>query len=183
MDQPSSTPAPAGVPEPPAESGIEVEERDDGVRITLPRLRSTGDILTAVLAGAVAVWIAVWLDAMAPGRGVSALGRALMAAVGLFFGVLAVSEAWPMLTRRVIDIRDDAIALGRRLGVRTLFTRTIPTAEITSVDRLPEPGTTGPEAMEVKIRAGDRETGVGRHLEDGALDWLEAVLRWGWGRS
>ena len=165
------------MPDPPTNSGIELEAGDEGARITLPRLYSTGDILTAVLAAAIAVWIAVWLDSMAPGRGVSALGRTLMAAVGLFFAALAVSEAWPMLARRVLEDRGDAVALGRRLGVRTLFFRTIPKTVITSVDRLPEPGTDAVNAPYVMVRTDDDVHRIGKHLGEPELAWLEEALR------
>ncbi|MDX1675390.1 MAG: hypothetical protein R3314_11395 [Longimicrobiales bacterium] len=158
---------------PPAGRGITVEETDTGLRVTLPRLFGQSDVVTAVLAAAIAVWMGVWLDATARDPGASTLAWLAMAAVGVFFAALAVSEAVPILTRRVIEDRGDRIVLARRIGVRRVLKRTLRKPEITAVDwvwREDEPGV-------VEIRTDDAVHPIGKRLDVAGLEWLEGVIR------
>ncbi|MFW6206221.1 MAG: hypothetical protein ACOC5I_03210, partial [Gemmatimonadota bacterium] len=121
--------------EPPPDSGITVEAGDDGVRITLPRLYTRGDIIVTVAAGAVAAWMAVWVDAMAADPASSRFGAVVMAAIGLAFGAVAVSQGFRVLAPRVIEERGDGLVLSRAVGVRRLFPHAIRRAAIRSVER------------------------------------------------
>ena len=169
-DHRTETPPPAA---PPPGRGIAVEETDAGLRVTLPRLYGQSDVVTAVLAAAIAVWMGVWLDATARDPGASTLAWLAMAAVGVFFAALAVSEAVPILTRRVIEDRGDRIILSRRVGVRRVLRRELPKSEIAAVDwvwREDEPGV-------VEVRTREAVHRLGKRLDVAALEWLEGVIR------
>jgi hypothetical protein len=158
---------------PPDGSGIAVEQGDDGLRVTLPRLYGQGDVIVAVLAAAIAVWVGVWLDATASGPGASRLAWLAGAGVVVFFAALAISEALPIVARRVIDDAGDRIVLSLQVGARRVLPQTLPKSAIRSVERIwheDEPGV-------VEIRVGDDVHRVGKRLDTPALEWLEAVLR------
>jgi hypothetical protein len=158
---------------PPSGSGITVERGDDGLVVTLPRLYGQGDVIVAVLAAAVALWVGVWLDATASGPGASRLAWLFVAGVGAVFAALALSEAVPILARRVIEDAGDRIVLSRQVGARRVFRKALPKSRIRSVERIwrvDEPGV-------VEIRVGDDVYRVGKRLDSPALEWLEGVLR------
>lgn len=158
---------------PPDGSGITVEDGDDGLRVTLPRLYGQGDVIVAVLAAAVALWVGVWLDATASGPGASRLAWLAGAGVVVFFAALAVSEAVPILARRVIEDAGDRIVLSRQVGARRVLQKMLPKSRIRSVERIwreEEPGV-------VEIRVGDDVYRVGKRLDEPALEWLEVALR------
>jgi hypothetical protein len=159
--------------EPPYGRGITVEQGDRGLRITLPRLYGRGDVIVAVLAAAVALWMGVWLDATGGGPGAGRLAWLVVAAVGLFFAALALSEAIPILARQVIEDAGDRVVLSRQVGARRVLRKTLPKAQIRSVERISredEPGA-------IEIRVGDDVHRVGKRLDPAALDWLAEVVR------
>jgi hypothetical protein len=158
---------------PPDGSGIIVERGDDGLRVTLPRLYGQGDVIVAVLAAAVALWVGAWLDATASGTGASRVAWLAVGGVGVFFAALALSEAVPILARRVIEDAGDRIVLSRQVGARRVLRKTLPKSRIRSVERVwreDEPGL-------VEIRVGDDVFPVGKRLDAPALEWLEGLLR------
>jgi hypothetical protein len=158
---------------PPDGSGITVERGGDGLCVTLPRLYGRGDVVVAVVAAAVALWVAVWLDATASGTGASRLAWLAVAGVGVFFAALALSEAVPILARRVIEDAGDRIVLSRQVGARRVLRKALPKSRIRSVERIwreDEPGV-------VEIRVGDDVYPVGKRLDAPALEWLEGVVR------
>lgn len=165
------------VPPPPEESGIVVEETSAGTRVTLPHLHTRSDVIVAVVAGAVAAWIGVWLRGMSIGDQVgSTLGMALMGGIGLAFGYIAASELYGIVTRPVIEGRGDELVLSRRLGARFLLPRSIPGSTIETVDRgFEDTGDGGPET--VRIWTDDGVQRVGAHLDPEALEWLEDAVR------
>lgn len=157
---------------PPRGSGIVVEDGDCGPRLVLPRLHGQGDVIAAVLSAGVAVWVGVWLDATSPGPAGPTLPWLAMAAVGVFFGALAVSEALPILARRVIEDAGDRIVLSWQVGARRVLRKALPKARIRAVERVrreAEPGV-------VEVRVGTDVYRVGRHLDGLALAWLEDAL-------
>ncbi|MFW5947396.1 MAG: hypothetical protein ACOCUW_02785 [Gemmatimonadota bacterium] len=166
------------VPDPPPTSGITVEEHDHGVRIRLPRLYSRGDVIVGVLAGGVAVWMAAWVDAMAADPASSLVGRAVMAAIGLAFGLLAVAQGLRILAPRVIEARDDRLVLSRAVGVRRVFPHAIPRSTIRSIERAwdeDEALAGGPGVVVIRT---DRDTHrIGKHLDPTAVSWLEDAVR------
>lgn len=175
----SPTAGSGATPEPPAGSGIVVEETGRGTRITLPRLYTTGDIIITGLSAAITVWMVVWLDAVSGAdSAASALGRAVMVAIALFFGLLALSQGLPIATRRFIEGRGDRLLFGRSLGARRLVRREVPRSAIRMVDRVrdaePEVGA-GPE--EVRVWTDDGEHRFGKQLDDDAVAWLEDAVR------
>lgn len=162
----------------PAGSGIVVGEDRGGIRITLPRLFTQGDVIVAGLAAAVAVWMAAWADAMAADPTATTLGWGVMAGIALLFGLLAVSQVVPVVAPRVIQDRGDRIVLSRAVGVRLIFRRELPKSAIHSVDRVREEGDA--EAGEpgvVRIRTGRHDYRLGRGLEPWAAAWLEDAVR------
>lgn len=165
-------------PPPPPGSGIEVGEDDRGARITLPRLYSQADVIVVVLSAAIAVWLAVWVDAMATDSAVSTLGWAVMAGIGVLFGVLAVSQAVPILAPRVIQDRGDRIVLSRAVGVRLVLPRALPKSAIRSVERVWEEdeAETGAPGV-VRIRTDRRTCRIGKGLDTHAAAWLEDAVR------
>lgn len=162
---------------PPPGSGIEVAEEADGTRITLPRLYSQGDVIVAVLAAAIAVWMAVWADALAADRAVSTFGWAVMNGIALFFGVLAVSQAVPVVAPRVIQDRGARIVLSRAVGARLLLSRVLPKSAVRSVERVWEEGEAEREAPgAVRIRTDRHAYRLGKELDQEATLWLEDAL-------
>jgi hypothetical protein len=154
-------------------SGITVEQGDHGLCLTLPRLYGRGDVVVAVMAAAVAIWVGVWLDATAVGPGASRLAWLAGAVVVAFFAALAISEALPILARQVIEDAGDRIVLSRQVGARRVLRKSLPKSRILSVERIwrvEEPGV-------VEIRVGDDMHRVGRRLDALALEWLEGALR------
>jgi hypothetical protein len=121
---------------PPSGSGITVERGPDGSRVTLPRLYDQADVIAAVLSAALAVWVCVWLDATSTGPGTRTLTWLAMAGVGVFFAALAVSEAVPILTRRVIEDAGDRIVLSRQLGARRVLRKRLRKSEIRTIGRV-----------------------------------------------
>ena len=178
MDQPSTRdPEAAGrLAAPPADSGIDVEATDHGVRITLPRLYSRADVVTVALSAAVAVWMAVWLDAMRADPTASVLGMGVMAAVGLIFGAVAVTQGYELATRPVIEEHGDALVCRRQLGVRRFSRREIPKAAVTAVDRGRAIGEGPQNPAAVRIWTDDGVHRVGKHLDAEGLKWLEGAV-------
>jgi hypothetical protein len=153
--------------------GITVEPADRGLRVTLPRLYGQGDVIVAVLAAVVAVWVGVWLDATASGPGASRLAWLAVAGVGAVFAALAISEAVPILARRVIEDTGDRVVLSWQVGARRVLRKTLPKSRIRSVEQIwreDEPGV-------VEIRVGDDVYRVGKRLDQPTLDWLAEVLQ------
>jgi len=171
---------PGGMPtgSPPPGSGIAVGQDDEGLRITLPRLYSQGDVIVSVLSAAVAVWMAVWVDAMATGPAASTLGQLFMGGVGLLFGLLALSQAVPIVAPRVIRERGDRIVLSRAVGVRLILSRALPKSSVRSVERVWEEGEAGTGASGVvAIRTARQSHRLGRELDPEATAWLEIAVR------
>jgi hypothetical protein len=158
---------------PPYGSGITVERDDDRLSVTLPRLYGQGDVVVAVVAAAVALWVGVWLDATGSGPGASSVAWLAGAVVVAFFAALAISEAVPILARQVIEDLGDRIVLSRQVGARRVLRKTLPKSRIRAVDRTwreDEPGA-------VEIRVDDDVYRVGKRLDAPALEWLEGALR------
>jgi hypothetical protein len=159
---------------PPSGSGITVERGRDGRhRITLPRLYGRGDVIVAVLAVAVALWVGVWLDATGGGPGAGRLAWIVVAGVGLVFAALAVSQAVPILARRVVEDAGDRIVLSWQVGARRVLPTSLPKTRLRSVER----AWRQEEPAAVEIRVGDDVHLVGKYLDAPTLEWLEAVLR------
>ena len=168
---------PADLP-PPPNDGFDVEATSTGARVTLPAHYTTGDVIIAAVAAAVTVWMATWLDALRADGSGSGLAMAVLAAVGVVFGVLAVSQGFRIVARRVVARRDDRLVLGWRLGARVVPRESVPVAAITLVDRVLElRAGEAVGAEEVRIRTGDAEWRVGDGLDAGGLEWLEAAVR------
>lgn len=180
---PSGSPLPGGAPSgaplsgvAPPGRGIVVREDGEGLRITLPRLYSQGDMIVAVLSAAVAVWMVVWVDAMGAGATASMLGQVVMGGIGVLFGLLAVSQAVPIVAPQVIRDRGDRIVLSRAVGVRLVLSRAVPKKAIRSVERVWEEGATGAQGV-VAIRTDRHTYRLGRELDAEATAWLEAAVR------
>lgn len=157
---------------PPDGSEILVESGDRGPRLILPRLHSQSDVIAAVLSAGVAVWVGVWLDATSGGPGGPSLSWLAMAAVGVFFGALALSEALPILGRRVIDNEGDRIVLSWQVGARRVLRKSLAKARIRAVERVRRESE--PDVVEVRL---DNDVyRVGKHLDGLALEWLERAL-------
>ncbi len=170
----------AGVGErrhPPPSSGIKVVEEAEGARITLPRLYSQGDVIVTVAAVAIAAWMAVWADALAADRTLSTFGWAVMNGIGLLFGLLAVSQAVPIVAPRVIQDRGDRIVLSRAVGVRLLLSRGLLKSVIRSLDRVREEGGERGMTGAVRIRTDRHVYRLGEELDPAATEWLEAAVR------
>lgn len=164
--------------DPPAGSGIVVEEDGDGVRITLPRLYSQGDVIVTVVSAAIAAWMAVWVDAMGADPTGSTFGLGLMTGVGLLFALLAASQALPIVAPRVIQERGDRIVLSRAVGVRLIVRRDLPKSAIRSVERVWEEGEAQVGAPGVVRIRTDRHTyRLGRELDSTATAWLAEAVR------
>jgi hypothetical protein len=96
-----------------------------------------------------------------------------MAVVGLFFGTLALSEAVPIVARRVVEDAGDRIELGWRVGARRVLRKSLRKSRIRAVERIwreDEPGV-------LEIRVGRDVHRVGKRMDPRALEWLEVVLR------
>lgn len=157
---------------PPRGSGILLEDGDRGPRLILPRLHGQSDVIAAVLSAGVAAWVGVWLDATSAGPGGPTLPWLAMGAVGVFFAALAMSEALPILARRVIEDAGDRIVLSWQVGARRVLRKGLPKARIRAVERVrreAEPGV-------VEVRAGNDVYRIGKHLDGLTLEWLEDAL-------
>lgn len=167
------------LPPPPPDSGITVEAGDDGPRITLPRLYTRIDVVLTGVFAAVAVWMVVWVrEAARPDAAASSLALVVMGGIGGVFGVLALSQALAILAPRVIEDRGDRLVLSRKVGIRHVPQRTLPKSAIRSVERVwkeDAPGSGAPGVLE--IRTDDRVHRVCKHLEAGAMSWLEDAVR------
>lgn len=168
------------LPRPPAGRGVELEETASGrARIILPRLYTRPDLIVTLLTAALAVWMGAWVRELAAGYPrQSTLGLSFMAAVGLAFAGVAVSQGLRIVGRRVIEEDDDGLLLARRLGARTVGRRAIGRADITAVARVrDEADATAGVAGSVWLRAGERDEFLGRGLDPEALAWLEEAVR------
>jgi hypothetical protein len=167
------------LPHPPAGSGVEVEETAAGRRITLPRLYTRADLIVTAVAAALAVWMAVWVrDLAADYPRQSTLGLSLMAAVGLVFAGVALSQGLRIVARRVIQGSDDGLVLARQLGARTVGRRAVASADIAAVARVrDESDVRARVAGSVWVRTGDGNEFLGRGLDPETLAWLEDAVR------
>lgn len=178
-DSPLPAPDSAPLPRPPAGSGVELEDTAPGRRIVLPRLYTRADLMVTLVTAALAAWMGVWVRDLAndyPRQ--STLGLSLMAAVGVFFAGVAISQGLRILARRVIEEDDDGLVLARRLGARTVGRRPIPRADIAAVVRVrDEADARAGVAGSVWLRAGERNEFLGRGLDPASLAWLEEAIR------
>lgn len=167
------------LPPPPPGSGITVEEGEEGPRIVLPRRYTRVDLVLTGVFAAVAVWMAVWVrEAATPDATASSLALAVMAGIGLIFGVLAASQAFAILAPRVIEGRGDRVVLGRKVGIRHIPQRRLHVSRIDAVERFWEDGDpAGGAPGVVRIRAGGHVHTLGKHLGADAVSWLEDAVR------
>ncbi len=166
------------VPPPSEECGITVEAGDDRAGIILPRCYSRVDLVLAGVSAAIAVWVAVWVRAAMPTTPGGLVALWAVGALGVLFAVVAISQAFVILAPRVIEDRGDRIVLSRKVGVRRVFPRSIPKAEIEVVERMWERGEDVSEAAgAVWIRTEDATHRIGKGLDGVAVSWLEDALR------
>ncbi|MEJ2504495.1 MAG: hypothetical protein P8177_14495, partial [Gemmatimonadota bacterium] len=137
------------------------------------------DVAITVVLAALAAWMGVWVRELAaddPRRWT--LGLSLMAAVGLFFAGVAVSQGLRIVARRIIEGDDEGLVLARKLGARTVGRRAIPSADIAAVAWVrDEADAHAGLAGGVLVRAGDRNEILGRGLDPESLVWLEEAVR------
>lgn len=100
------------------------------------------------------------------------------ARLGLLFGVLAGSQAVPIVAPRVIQDRGDRIVLSRAVGVRLILRREVSKTAIRSVERIWEEGQAGTRTPAVvRIRTERHTYRLGRELDMKATAWLEYAVR------
>lgn len=156
-----------------------MESGDDGSEIILPRCYSRVDLVIAGVSAAIAVWVAVWVrETSSPETTGALLAMWAVGAIGVFFAVVAISQAFTILAPRVIEDRGDRLVLSRKVGVRRVVRRSIAKDEIEAVERMWARGEDVSEAPgEVWIRTDGDTHRIGNGLDGVAVSWLEDAVR------